>query len=110
MTLVLAHTERCVRIGLVNNMPDSALAGTERQFLNLLGTAAPDVPVHMSFFSLPGIPRLESGRHHLESNFYRSAWDLQGAHLDALIVTGTEPRLPDLRDEPYWGAMTEMFD
>jgi homoserine O-succinyltransferase len=110
MTLVLAHTERCVRIGLVNNMPDSALAGTERQFLNLLGNAAPDVPVQMSFFSLPGIPRLKPGRAHLESNFYRSSWDLHEAQLDALIVTGTEPRLPDLRDEPYWGDMTDMFD
>jgi hypothetical protein len=27
---------QCLDIGLVNNMPDSALAGTERQFLSLL--------------------------------------------------------------------------
>jgi homoserine O-succinyltransferase len=25
-------------------------------------------------------------------------------------VTGTEPKLPDLRDEPYWNAMAELFD
>ena len=27
-----------------------------------------------------------------------------------MIVTGTEPHQPNLRDEPYWGLMAEVFD
>jgi len=114
MTLVLAQgsgpTERCVHVGLVNNMPDSALAGTERQFFNLLRTQPQVVPVQVNLFYLPGIPRSSAGQAHLEKNLYRSAANLQDAQLDALIVTGTEPRLPDLREEPYWGAMAELLD
>jgi homoserine O-succinyltransferase len=114
MTIVLAQgfnqADRCLHVGLVNNMPDSALAGTERQFLNLLEAAAPDFPVQVSFFSLPGIPRGVGGQQHLENNFYGSLPDLQEASLDSLIVTGTEPRLPALEDEPFWGPMTELFD
>jgi homoserine O-succinyltransferase len=114
MTLVLAQgsrsAERCVHVGLVNNMPDSALAGTERQFLNLLHSAQLVVPIQLSFFSLPGIPRSSAGRSHLAANFYRSASTLPDAHLDALIVTGTEPRLANLKDEPYWDAMAVLFD
>src|SRR5262249_18251466 len=30
--------------------------------------------------------------------------------LDGLIVTGTEPRAPDLRDEPYWQTLTKIID
>jgi len=114
MTLVLAQgsatTGRCVHIGLINNMPDSALAGTERQFLNLLRTDPPDVPVHLSYFFLPGIPRSDAGRLHLVNNAYRSTGSLPDANLDALLVTGTEPRATNLRDEPYWSALTGLFD
>jgi homoserine O-succinyltransferase len=114
MTLVLAQgsgsTERCVRVGLVNNMPDSALAGTERQFCNVLRTDGSTIPVYVCLFYLPGIPRTDAGRAHLANNLYRSTANLPEAHLDALIVTGTEPRRPNLKDEPYWDAMAELFD
>ena len=43
------------------------------------------------------------GRAHLEQS-YRGIDDLWDGRLDALIVTGTEPRAPSLADEPYWAG------
>jgi len=90
-------------IGLVNNMPDAALKATERQFRTLLRTAADDLVVRLTIYSLPEVPRTDFGRHHVDT-FYSSIDDLWSSRLDGLIVTGTEPRAPDLTDEPYWGA------
>jgi homoserine O-succinyltransferase len=102
--------DRGLRVGLVNNMPDSALAGTERQFLNLLNSAAPSIPIEVIFYSVPGIPRCAAGRQHLSDHFYGSTHDLADARLDAVIVTGTEPRQPSLENEPYWHEMKALFD
>jgi homoserine O-succinyltransferase len=103
-------SEFCIELGLVNNMPDAALERTERQFFNLLGAAAPDLLVRVNFFSLSGIPRGEPAQDHLRRNGYRGTRELANAGLDALIVTGTEPRLPDLRIEPYWTELAGLFD
>ena len=86
----------CVEIGLVNNMPDTALEATERQFVTLLEAASVDVRVRLRFFSLPGVPRGECGQRHV-ARFYRGLRELPGSGLDALIVTGTEPRAASLR-------------
>ena len=44
-------------IGLINNMPDSALQATERQFMDLLRAAAGGNRIHFHCFSLPSISR-----------------------------------------------------
>jgi homoserine O-succinyltransferase len=114
MAAILGHCgetrARCVHIGLINNMPDAALARTERQFRALLARAAPAVAVQLSLFSLPRIARSEAGLRHLETNCYRSTDTVADARLDAYVVTGTEPRQSHLEDEPYWHAMTGLFD
>src|ERR1700726_2716002 len=99
----------CVEIGLVNSMPDAALEATERQFIELIGAAAGNIPVRLRFFSRPDVPRTPRGQRHV-SNSYRGIGDLWDGHLDALIVTGTEPRAAALADEPYWPAMAELID
>src|SRR5215467_6201553 len=99
-----------LRLGIVNNMPDKALLATARQFLGVIDLAAPDFRVFVSLFSLPGIARSETGRRHLLDNSYRSLSDIRDANLDAIIVTGTEPRAQNLKDEPYWGALSSLFD
>jgi homoserine O-succinyltransferase len=86
-------------IGLVNNMPDAALESTEQQFLTLLDEAAGNFVVRLKLFSIDAVPRGERGRQHLCAH-YSNVRDLWGARLDGLIVTGTEPRAPDLVDEP----------
>jgi homoserine O-succinyltransferase len=96
--------KRCLRIALVNNMPEAALHRTERQFANLLQAAA--TPISWAFYAL-------SAAHEQQAHTgqeYRPASQLRFADVDAVIVTGTEPRSADLRDEPYWGAMTALFD
>ena len=96
-------------IALVNNMPDAALAGTERRIAELLDAVARDRVVTLKRYSLPGISRSEQGRQYL-SRGYSDINDLWSHHFDALIVTGTEPLTPDLRAETYWDSLTEVLD
>jgi len=99
----------CVRIAFVNNMPDSALEDTEIQFFELLDAAASDVPVRLSLHTLAGVPRGERGQHHV-SSFYLGTDDLLNGQFDGVIMTGTEPRERDLRNEPYWSSLTNVLD
>jgi homoserine O-succinyltransferase len=98
-----------VRVALINNMPDAALEDTEVQFFELLEGAAGDIPVSLKLYSLPELPRSKSGQQHL-NNFYSEIRDLLKARFDGVIITGTEPRQPDLRNEPYWSVLTEVLD
>jgi homoserine O-succinyltransferase/O-acetyltransferase len=106
---LLHRASRCVTIGLVNNMPDEALKATERQFLSLLEAASPGILIRLSYFALPGIPRHESARRHINHS-YASLHDLGNQHLDGLIVTGREPLSSNLMDEPYWDSFTRLVD
>jgi homoserine O-succinyltransferase len=98
-----------IEIGLLNNMPESALEATEQQFLDLLSAAAGDSWVHLRFFSMPGVARSERAQHYLGRS-YGNADDVRKADLDGLIVTGTEPKAARLADEPYWDAFTALVD
>lgn len=96
-------------IGLVNNMPGKALQATERQFLTLLESAAHGVHVRLSLYALPDVPRTDMGQQRIDS-FYSGIEDLWDRHFDGLIVTGTQPRAADLRDEPYWPNLSRLID
>jgi homoserine O-succinyltransferase/O-acetyltransferase len=100
---------RCLDIGLINNMPDAALEATERQFGSLLDAAADGMLVRLRVYGMKDVPRTESGRRHVDSSYVdiKELWD---RHLDGLIVTGTEPRAPNLMDEPYWGSLTRVLE
>jgi homoserine O-succinyltransferase len=99
----------CVKIALINNMPDPALEDTEMQFMELLDAASGEIPVRLKLYSLPLVPRGDRGLQHLTS-FYSGIGDLWNSQFDAVIMTGTEPKQPDLRNEPYWSALVEVFD
>jgi homoserine O-succinyltransferase/O-acetyltransferase len=99
---------KTLHIGLINNMPDTALKATERQFTSLLEAASGDIQVNLSLFALPSVPRGEAGLHHVGS--YLDIETLWNGRLDGLIVTGTEPRAEDLRDEPYWDDLAKVID
>ena len=99
----------CVEIALVNNMPDAALEDTESQFFNLLDLASGEIPVRVKLYSLPNVPRSDRGHQHLRS-FYSGIDDLLNSRFDGVIMTGTEPRQPNLRDEPYWPALASLLD
>src|SRR5690348_7738925 len=102
-----SSSEYCVELGILNNMPDAALERTEQQFFSLLSIAAQDLLVRVRFFALANLPRDGLGRGHLERHAYARAVDIPDSDLDALIVTGTEPREQDLRREPYWPELTD---
>ena len=95
-------------IGLVNNMPDAALSATERQFQALLRAAAGEIDVQLTLYTLPEVPRTDFGREQVSR--YADFRDLWTSHYDGLIVTGTEPRAADLRDEPFWESLTRVLE
>ncbi len=99
----------CLNLAFINNMPDAALEDTELQFFTLLDIASGSIPVYVKLYSLPGVPRTERGLHHL-NRFYNSFEDLWQSEFDGVIITGTEPHQLNLRDEPYWGVLTDVFD
>jgi homoserine O-succinyltransferase len=98
----------CIDIGLINNMPDAALDATVRQFRALLSAAADDIVVRLILYTLPEVPRTDFGRRQVSG--YSDISDLWDSHLDGLIVTGTEPRAADLKDEPFWGSLTRVLE
>ena len=99
----------CIDIGVINNMPDSALRSTERQFLTLLDSASDGIAVRLSLYTLPEIPRNDAGRRYVDS-FYSGIDKLWDSHLDGLIVTGTEPHATQLTDEPYWDSLIKVIE
>ncbi|SFO57187.1 homoserine O-succinyltransferase [Bradyrhizobium sp. Ghvi] len=96
-------------IGLINNMPDTALKATERQFMTLLQAAAGHRRIRLHCFSLPSLKRSPEAKWHVESE-YSDLTDLKRQAFDGLIVTGAEPVAPELDQEPYWRDLTELID
>ena len=56
-------------IGLVNNMPDSALKATERQFMRLIQAAAGNSRVTFHCFSLPAVARSKQASEHIAHDY-----------------------------------------
>jgi len=104
-----SSSSKCLDIALVNNMPDKALQSTERQFWSLLDPASDGILVRLSLYALPDVPRADLGRRHVGA-FYSNLDSLWDRDIDGLIVTGTEPRAANLRDEPYWQDMTRLIE
>ena len=100
---------RNLKIGLVNNMPDSALDATERQFISLLTEAAEGISIDLALYALPGIPRSGMAARRVDEA-YESTDSLLHARLDGMIVTGREPLSANLQDEPYWNSFIGLLD
>jgi homoserine O-succinyltransferase len=96
-------------IGLVNNMPDAALKSTERQFRDLLDSAATNTPVRLRLFSLPDVPRSAAAQAYVAAH-HEPIENLWASDFDGLIVTGNAPHAARLDDEPYWPALARLVD
>jgi homoserine O-succinyltransferase len=102
-----------LHIGLVNNMGDAALVGTEDQFLGLLEAAAGDMAIHVTLYTLPKVDRKPYGQRRVDSFYFgvEHLWEQPSEQYpDGLIVTGCEPLTPDLRDEAYWPSFVRVLE
>jgi homoserine O-succinyltransferase len=99
----------CVNIGLINNMPDSALVSTERQLFDLLSAAAGKNIVKLHLYTMETTPRTGWGSDYVR-RFYLGINELLNSSLDGLIVTGAEPKAASLMEEPYWASFGQVID
>jgi homoserine O-succinyltransferase len=99
----------CLTIGLVNNMPDGALASTERQVFDLLQAASDEFPVGLRLYALPTVIRSDQAREYVRRS-YLGVGVLCDGTLDGLIVTGAEPRAPQLTEEAYWSDLRQVIE
>ncbi|HKJ09253.1 MAG TPA: homoserine O-succinyltransferase [Gammaproteobacteria bacterium] len=100
---------RELHVGLLNMMPDAALAATERQFFRLVGESNQIAQFYMHPFTLAGLPRGPEGKAHVE-RFYESFEQIKAEGLDALIITGANVTGNDLSEEPFWEPLIEVID
>ena len=100
---------RELHIGLLNMMPDAALAATERQFFRLIGESNQIAQFYLHPFTLKELPRGAEGKAHVEK-YYETFDQIKAQGLDALIVSGANVTQPDLAREPFWDPLIEVID
>ena len=98
---------RGLHVGLLNMMPDAALAATERQFFRLVGSSNPISQFHIHPFTLDEIPRNDIASEHIR-RYYESFESIRELGLDALIITGANVTEADLSKEVFWQPLMEV--
>jgi homoserine O-succinyltransferase len=100
---------RELHVGLLNMMPDAALAATERQFFRLIGESNQIAQFYVHLFTLPELKRGAEAQAHI-AQFYQSFEEIKREGLDALIITGANVAGNDLSGEPFWAPLREVID
>jgi len=100
---------RELHVGLLNMMPDAALAATERQFFRLVGESNPIAQFYMHPFTLPELERGAGAQAHIDT-YYESFETIQKEGLDALIITGANVSGPELSNQPFWEPLIRVID
>jgi homoserine O-succinyltransferase len=100
---------RELHIGLLNMMPDAALAATEYQFMRLIGACNQIVQFYIYPFSIPELDRGAKALEHIKRYYFDFA-TLREQGLDALIITGANVANPSLPEEPFWDPLVEIVD
>ena len=103
------QTIRELHVGLLNMMPDAALAATERQFFRLVGESNPIAQFYVHPFTLPELERGDKARAHIDA-YYEPFERIREEGLDALIITGANVVGPELADQPFWEPLIEVID
>ncbi len=99
---------REMHIGLLNMMPDAALAATERQFFRLIGESNQIAQFYLHPFTLKEIKRSPEALAYVEQ-YYEPFEQIQAEGLDALIITGANVTQPHLAQEPFWEPLIEVI-
>ncbi len=97
-----------LRIGLLNMMPDKALAVTERQFATLLGRES-GRNLELLRFSFFEMTRGPAARAYLQEH-YRDISEMRAEDLDVLVISGANVSNPDLTTQDFWGSLTGLLD
>ena len=105
----LHQTIRELHIGVLNMMPDAALAATERQFFRLVGESNPIAQFYMHPFTLAELPRGAQAAEHI-ARYYDSFDKVRAEGLDALINTGANVSHPDLSQESFREPLRAVFE
>ena len=100
---------RELHIGLLNMMPDAALAATERQFFRLIGESNPIAQFYVHPFTLDVLERSEKAQAHIDA-YYETFEQIKEQGLDALIITGANVAGPDLSNQVFWEPLIEVAD
>ena len=100
---------RELHVGVLNMMPDSALAATERQFFRLVGESNAIAQFYMHPFTLPELPRSAEAQAYVRE-YYEPFEQIKEQGLDALIITGANVTQPDLALEPFWQPLIKVID
>src|SRR3990172_632212 len=107
--VALSQEIRELHIGLLNMMPDAALAATERQFFRLVGESNQIAQFYMHPFTLKELQRSAEAQAHV-GQYYESFDQIKEQGLDALIITGANVTQPDLALEPFWKPLKQVVD
>jgi len=100
---------RELHIGLLNMMPDKALAATERQFFRLVGESNQIAQFYVHPFTLKELVRGPEGQAHVEK-YYKSLEQVKDEGLDALIITGANVTGSELSEQPFWDPLIDIVD
>ena len=100
---------REMHIGLLNMMPDAALAATERQFFRHIGESNQIAQLFVDPFTLPELQRSPETIEYVKK-YYELFEKLQEEGLDALIITGANISQPHLEKEPFWEPLKKIID
>lgn len=100
---------RELHIGLLNMMPDAALAATERQFFRLVGCSNQIAQFYVHPFTLAQLPRSPAAQAHI-ARFYETFDQIRDEGLDALIITGANVAGSALAEQPFWEPLIEVVD
>ena len=99
---------REMHIGLLNMMPDAALAATERQFFRLVGESNQIAQLYIHPFTLPELERSADTKNYI-NQYYETFEQLKENGLDALIVTGANVSGENLEAEPFWEPLQDIM-
>ena len=100
---------RELHIGLLNMMPDAALEATERQFMRLIGSCNRIAQTYVHPFAVDAGVRGLKARNYI-GRYYESFDDVRVSGLDALVISGANPALPEMEDEPFWNPLVEVME
>lgn len=100
---------RELHIGLLNMMPDKALAATERQFFRLVGESNPIAQFYVHPFTLAELQRGDDAAAHVAA-YYDTFEQVRDEGLDALIITGANVVGTRLSQQAFWQPLIDVID